>query len=58
MEVQYEKVWEHDCLSQLTRIKRLGDIEYYNPEFQVLDTRVDDISDFLGILQGWIKTIH
>jgi hypothetical protein len=31
--------------SQLTRIKHLGDIEDYNSKFQVLATRVDDISD-------------
>ena len=29
----------------MTRIKHLGDIEVYNSEFQVLATRVDDISD-------------
>jgi hypothetical protein len=38
-------VWEHDYFNQLTRIKHLGDIEDYNSEFQVLATRVDDISD-------------
>ena len=42
---QYGKVLEHDYFIQLTRIKHLGDIEYYNSEFQVLAPRVDDISD-------------
>jgi hypothetical protein len=45
LEAQYGKVWEHDYFSQLTRIKKLGDIEDYNSEFQVLATRVDEISD-------------
>jgi hypothetical protein len=30
LEAQYEKVWEKDYFNQLTRIKHLGDIEYYN----------------------------
>jgi hypothetical protein len=33
LEAQYGKVWEHDYFSQLTRIKQLDDIEYYNLEF-------------------------
>jgi hypothetical protein len=45
LEAQYGKVWEVDYFNQLTRIKHLGDIEDYNSEFQVLSTRVDDISD-------------
>jgi hypothetical protein len=36
LEAQYGKVWEQDYFSQLTRIKNLDNIEYYNPEFQVL----------------------
>jgi hypothetical protein len=39
------EVWEHDYFSKLARIKHLGDIEDYNSEFQVLATRVDNISD-------------
>jgi hypothetical protein len=45
LEEKYGNVWEHDYLSQLTRIKHLGDIEDCNSEFQVLATRVDDIID-------------
>jgi len=41
----------------LTRIKHLGDIEDYNLEFQVLATRVDDISDeqLLEAYMGGLK---
>jgi hypothetical protein len=45
----------------LTRIKHLGDIEDYNSEFQVLATRVDNISDehllesYMGGLKEDIK---
>jgi hypothetical protein len=45
----------------LTRIEHLGDIEDYNSEFQVLATRVDDISDehllkfYMGGLKEYIK---
>jgi hypothetical protein len=48
-------------ISQLTKINHLGDIEYYNPEFQVLATRVDDTSDqyllesYMGGLKEDIK---
>jgi hypothetical protein len=45
LEAQYGKVLEPDYFSQLTRIKHLGDVEDYNSEFQVLATRVDNISD-------------
>jgi hypothetical protein len=57
LEAQYGKVWEHDYFSQLTRIKHLGDIEDYNSEFQVLATRVDDISDeqLLEAYMGGLK---
>jgi hypothetical protein len=30
LETQYGKFWEHEYFSQLTRIKNLGDIEYYD----------------------------
>jgi hypothetical protein len=61
LEAQHGKVWEHDYFSQLTRIKHLSDIEDYNSEFQVLSTRVDDISDeqlleaYMGGLEENIK---
>jgi hypothetical protein len=55
------KVWEHDYFSELKRIKHLGVIKYYNSKFQVLATRVDDISDehlledYMAILTEDIK---
>jgi hypothetical protein len=57
LEAQYGKVWEQDYFSQLTRIKHLGDIEDYNSEFQVLATRVDNISDehILEAYMGGLK---
>jgi hypothetical protein len=45
LEAQYGKVWEQYYFSQLTRIKHLSDLEDYNSKFQVLATRVDNISD-------------
>jgi hypothetical protein len=45
LKTQYGKFWKQDYFSQLTRLKHLGDIEDYNSEFQVLATRVDNISD-------------
>jgi hypothetical protein len=30
LEAQYGKVWEHDYIIQMKRIKSLGDIEVYN----------------------------
>jgi len=29
LETQYGNIWKHDYFSELTRIKNLGDIEYY-----------------------------
>jgi hypothetical protein len=57
LEAQYGKVWEHDYFGKLTRIKHLGDIEDYNSEFQVLATRVDNISDdqLLEAYMGGLK---
>jgi hypothetical protein len=45
LEAQYGKVLEQEYFSQLTRIKKLGDIEEYNSKFLVLVTRVDNLSD-------------
>jgi hypothetical protein len=44
-------------LNQLKRIKHLGDIEDSNSKFQVLATRVDDISDqkLLEAYMGGLK---
>jgi hypothetical protein len=57
LEAQYGKVWEQDYFSQLTRIKHLGDIEDYNYGFQVLATRVYNISDehLLEAYMGGLK---
>jgi hypothetical protein len=61
LEEQYGKFWEHDYFSELKRIKNLSDIEDYNSKFQVLVTRVDDISDgqlfqaYMGGLKEEIK---
>jgi hypothetical protein len=38
----------------LTKIKHLGGIEDYNSEFQVLATRVDDISD-VHLLKAYMR---
>jgi hypothetical protein len=48
---------EHDYFRQLTRINPLGDIEDYNSEFQVLATKVDDISEehLLEAYMGGLK---
>jgi hypothetical protein len=56
LEAQYGKVWERDFI-QLTRIKHLDDIEDYNSKFEVLATRVDDISDeqLLEAYMGGLK---
>jgi hypothetical protein len=56
LEAQYGKVWEQDYFSQLTRIKHLSDIEDYNSKFQVLATRVDDISDE-HLLKAYMGTL-
>jgi hypothetical protein len=61
LEAQYGKDWEDKYFSQLTRIKHLCDIEYYNSEFQVLAKRVYDMSDeyvlkaYMGGLKEDIK---
>jgi hypothetical protein len=57
LEAQYGKDWEQNYFGQLKRIKHLGDIEDYNSEFQVLATRVDDISDeqLLEVYMGGLK---
>jgi hypothetical protein len=61
LEAQYWKVWVQDYFNQLKRIKHLGDIEDYNSEFQVLATRLDNISDehlleaYIGVLIEDIK---
>jgi hypothetical protein len=57
LEAQYGKVWEQDYFSQLTKIKNLGDIENCNSKFQVLATRVDDISNehLLEAYMGGLK---
>jgi hypothetical protein len=57
LEGQYGKVWEQDYFSQLTKIKHLGGIEYYNSEFRVLSKTVDNISDkhLLEYYMGGLK---